>query len=347
MNFYTRNKMLYIRIDGKRISSKLLDTPNNRKLIESYHKNDDFLTKFNLIKKVPTLIFLCLDVLELKEKYLKSTSYSTYEALFNTRIKPFFKDKKVNEITRSDILRFYNTFNDKSTLNICSTLLKASFEKAIIEDYIKFIPLVKKPTLISSYEINPFSLIEIDKLINSCTYLTLKNVLGLGFYSGMRIGEIIALKWVDVDFNSYTIDINKTVTSGFEQSPKTKSSLRIIDMLPQAEQFLISQRRVTGLKKYVFLSPRGNRFNRSVDFFLKWKKLQEDCNIVFRNIYQIRHSFASNMLNNQESLNWVSFMLGHKSPNITLQKYSRYIKIKRVERKKTFLDENTYLAHSS
>ena len=135
----------------------------------------------DLLKVVPTLKDLVIQVLKEKEIYLKSTSYLTYEALFNTRILPFFKELKVNEIIRKDILKFYNTFTDKSTLNICSTLLKSAFEIAIIEEYINFIPLVKKPVLRSNFSINLFNLNEIDLILSKCEYLTLKNVLGLGF----------------------------------------------------------------------------------------------------------------------------------------------------------------------
>lgn len=346
MTFYNREGVLYYRLNGKRVSSRLLDTPSNRKLLLSYHKNDDFLNKFSLDKKSPVFLDICYDVLEDKEKYLKGTSYASYSSLLDSRIKPFFNTKKVNEINRKDILRFYSTFTDKSTLNMCSTILKGAFEKAIIEEYINIIPLVKKPTFKNDYEIKPFSMEEINIILSSCEYLTLKNILGLGFYSGMRIGEMFGLRWSDVDFENYTIAINRTITGGFLQTPKTKSSLRVIDMLPQSEEFLISQRKITGLGSYVFLAPRGKHFNRSVDLYLKWKKLLFDVNINYRNIYQIRHSFASNMLNNQEPLNWVSYMLGHKSPYITLDKYTRYIKVKKTERKKTFLDADTKSAHT-
>uniref|UniRef100_UPI00404710CA site-specific integrase n=1 Tax=Aliarcobacter sp. TaxID=2321116 RepID=UPI00404710CA len=346
MTFYNRGGILYYRLNGKRVSSRMLDTPSNRKLLLSYHKNDDFLNKFNLNRNVPTLIALCEYVLNEKEKYVKNTTYATYLSLFESRLKPFFKSQKVNEVARKDILKFYSTFSDKSTLNVCSTLLKGAFEKAIIEEYINFIPLVKKPTIKNDYEIKPFSMMEIQRILNNCNEdYTLRNILGLGFYSGMRIGEIFGLTWSDINFNSYTISINRTVTQGFLQTPKTKSSIRTIDMLPQAETYLLDQRKRVGLSNFVFLGQRGKRFNRSVDLYNRWKNLLKTLNIEYRSIYQTRHSFASNMLSNQEDLNWVSFMLGHKSPFITLQKYTRYINVVKSERKKTFLDDDTKTSH--
>ena len=51
MTFYNRKGMLYARINGKRVSTKLKDTKANRKLFESYSKNDEFFKKFN-VKKI-------------------------------------------------------------------------------------------------------------------------------------------------------------------------------------------------------------------------------------------------------------------------------------------------------
>jgi len=341
MTLFNRNNILYIRINGKRVSTKLKDTPSNRKLIESYHNNSEFFNKFNIIvKQVPTLIHLCGNVLDDKEKTLKQTSYYSYSSIFNSRLKPYFKDLKVNEITRKDLLKFYNTFTDKSTLNIASTILKSAFEKASIEEYIDFIPNVSKPKISpSNYRVNPFSLNEIDLLLTNCDDFQFRNFLGVAFFTGMRMGEIFGLKWQDVNFTNYTISVNRTITNGFTQTPKTLSSIRTIDMLSQVEYYLLEQKKKTFLSQFVFIKKRGTNYKATADVNLLWKKLLKECNLEYRNIYQTRHSFASNMLGNQEDLNWVSFTLGHKSPKITLEKYSRYINNKRTERKKTFLDD--------
>ena len=340
MTFYNRNGTLYVRLNGRRFSTRMVDTVKNRKLFESYYKNDEFLKKFNVdVVPVPQFCIVLESVLEDKEKYLKGTSYNTYSSIYYSRIKPFFKDKKVNEITRKDVLLFYNTIKDKSTLNIIHTLLYNAFEKALIMEYIETVPTVKKPKIKDSdYVINPFTNAEIINILNNCDDVVLKNIIGVLYYSGMRIGELFGLHWSDIDFESYSININKTITNGYTQTPKTKSSLRTIDMLPQAEIYLRNQLKITGLSKFVFIRPRGGNYTRSVELHIRYKTLLNALKIDYRNIHQLRHSFVSNMLQNGEDLNWVSFMLGHKSPHITLQKYSRYIKQKRVERKRTYLD---------
>lgn len=59
MTFYSRNEMLYVRINSKRLSTKMTDTVKNRKLVESYYRNDEFFNKFEINKQVPTVLELC------------------------------------------------------------------------------------------------------------------------------------------------------------------------------------------------------------------------------------------------------------------------------------------------
>lgn len=339
MKIYTRNNILYVRLNGKRVSTKLKDTKENRKLITSYYKNDEFFKKFDVNKSVPTIVELCEEVLSEKVKLIKQTSYKAYENIFKNRIKNYFKDMLISELKPFHIEKWYKTFNDRSTLISSESILKPAIEKAVLREYITQTPLiVSRPKFISNYSLNPFTYEEVLKLLHNCTNNWFKNFIGINFFTGMRTGELIGLKWSDIDFNNYTIEINRTITSGFIQTPKTKSSQRVIDMLPQCEDFLREQRKITGLGEYVFISPNFNKhFNNSMDLRPIWEKLLKACNLDFRGIYQLRHSFVSNMLSSGEDLLWVSSMLGHKSANITLEKYTKYMRRKR-ERKIIVID---------
>ena len=343
MRLYNRNGILYIDINGKRTSSKLQDTPTNRKLLENQYRNTEFFKKFNVKTKGKTVLEFCREVLEEKEKKLQPTTISIYYSLFQSRIVTFFDRKYPHEITPAKIKDWYSTFTDKSTLTTCvSAILKPAFENAIIEGYIQATPfIVSFPSIKSDYEIQPFNLQEID-IILSHEENPYKNFLGVAFFTGARTGEILALEWKDIDFEQKIININKTRTKGLTKQPKTKSSFRVIDMLSQCEFFLREQRKITGLSKYVFLKSNGKMYNNSGDLLYEWYKLLEKLNLEKRNIYQTRHSFASNMLSNKENPLWVSQMLGHKSLNMTLEIYTRYIKEEKALRKTTFLDKNIF-----
>jgi integrase len=332
--------MLYVRVNGKRVSCKLEDTKANRKHVRSRYKNDEFFEKFNVKKEYPNILELCEEVLREKESTLKSSSYLIYCSVFRTSIVPHF-DKYVNEIKPKHIEAWYKTFTSSSGIVTAEAILKPAFEKALLNEYINDTPFkVKKPRIKSTYQVNPFTLDEIDLILkNEDSWF--RNFIAISFYSGLRTGEILALSWKDIDFDNFTIDVNKNQTNGFLQTPKTKSSVRIIDMLPQAEMYLKKQRMLTGLKELVFYSNENNILKGASSLSWNWTKILKNSKVEYRNIYQLRHSFASNMLSNNESLNWVSQMLGHKNPSITQEKYFKYIPRKVSGRKITFLDEES------
>ena len=165
-----------------------------------------------------------------------------------------------------------------------------------------------------------------------------KNILGVAFFTGMRAGEILALKWKDINFENKSITIETQRTRGYTKKPKTKSSIRTIDMISQCEVFLKEQRKLTGLGEYIFLNTKNKIFYGSGDLQYKWYDVLRRLKLEKRGIHQTRHTFASNMLSNMENPLWVSQMLGHKSLVITLNTYTKYIKKDR-NAKTTFLDD--------
>lgn len=109
-------------------------------------------------------------------------------------------------------------------------------------------------------------------------------------------------------------------------------------MLPICENYLKEQYKITGSFEYVFLNSKFKPFKSSSILQNIWKDILNHLDLDYRSIYQTRHTFASNMLSNAENPLWVSQMLGHRSLDVTLQKYSKYIKKETLKRKTTFLD---------
>lgn len=337
MKFYNRNNILYVRKNGLRVSTKLEDTKENRKLFESYAKHDEFFEKFDVNNDIPTILELCEDVLEEKEETLKATSIRAYLSLFNSRIQPYFKDILVTDFKPKDVYAWYKTITDRRTIITCEAILKPAFEKAILFEYIVTSPfIIKRPKSKSKYKIMPFSINEIEKIIEYAPK-RIKNLIAIAFYTGMRTGEVLGLKWKDINFKEKTIKVQRTITAGIEQLPKTDSSNRIVDILSQCEKYLKEQKKVTGLGEYIFINTYLMPYTSSSSLAYTWKKILEKANLEYRSIYQLRHSFASNMLSNGENELWVAQMMGHKSSETTRSKYCKYIN-SRIEKKTTFLD---------
>jgi integrase len=339
MKFYNRNGILWFRIQGKREkSSKLPYTEANKRLLQNRFKNEKFFEKFNVKTDMPYVADLCNEALE--NKQVKETTYKAYENIHANWIIPFFSKIRINEVKPITIKEWYDTFKDRSTLCTASTILKDAIEIAILNEYITSNPMiVSKQKFKSAKEPEPFSDDEIAILMET-EDTQLRDMIGVMIFTGMRIGEMIGLKWSDIDFNEYIISINRTRTHGFEQTPKTRSSKRVIDLLPQVEQFLIKK----DLREYVFYKKDGKPYAGSFDLQSRWEKLLDKKGIKKRSMYNLRHTFASQMLMNGEEILWVSKMLGHKSAGTTLAYYSRYIRKKGVRKTTSFDIKPTYTA---
>ena len=162
----------------------------------------------------------------------------------------------------------------------------------------------------------------------------MKAFTALGFFTGMRSGEIIGLRWEDVDLIKQEIHIKQAIRMGTVSTPKTKSSIRTIDILDNLVPYLQEQYKLTGKhKSYVFLNKDDEHYydiKRIRDS--KWKNLLKECEIEYRTIYQMRHTFATVMIENKEDILWVSNMLGHSDSSMTLQMYAKYRKRENIKR---------------
>jgi len=213
-------------------------------------------------------------------------------------------------------------------------VLNGILSDALDNDLISKNPVSATKTIpLDDSEIHPFSMSEIALILENSEGQS-KNFFALAFMSGMRSGEMIGLKWSDIDFFKSEININRTRRAGVENKPKTKSSKRTIDILDSLKPYLKSQYELTGSKNsYLFLNQDDKPFYdiKSIRDYA-WRKTIKTCGLEYRTIYQTRHSFATMMLSNGEDILWVSHTLGHKNSSITLEVYARYIKSKEKKR---------------
>ena len=339
MTFYSRNGILYVRINSTRLSTKMTDTLKNRRLVESYYRNDEFFNKFEINKQVPTVLELCEEVLKQKEKTLKSSSYRCYLSMYKSNIETYFT-KEISYYKAKHIEKWYSTFTDKQSILTCEAILKPAFDKALIREYIKISPfLIKKPKLISSYEIRPFTIDEVKMIIDYTSNTWFGNFFSISVFTGLRTGELLALKWSDINFKNMTISVNRTFSNGYESTPKTKSSKAVIDLPFEAIEYFRKQRLKTGLKEYVFYSEFNKVMKQSHNLNRLLKRVLSDLHIEARSMYQTRHTFASLKLSYGERLEWVAYMLRHKDTSITLRKYFKYMPNK-IEKRVIFDLEN-------
>ena len=342
--------------NGKRIRKplKLENTKANMRLaerkiipaLEEKLENNAFIET-----TIPTLDEYAIVSFQMNKGTRSSTTQYGYEIAYKKHISPRLGHLKIDKIKPSDIKLFQSALLDLGLsprrIKNVRGVINGILHDALVDELIKKNPVtVTKVVKLDDPEIHPFSMSEISLILENSEGQS-RNFFALGFMSGMRSGEMIGLKWSDIDFLKSEINIVRTRKMGVENTPKTKSSIRTIEILDSLMPFLQEQYEITGMyNSYVFLNQDNEPYHdiRRIRDNV-WKKTLEICDLNYRPIYQTRHSFATMMLENGEDILWVSHTLGHKDSSITLKVYARYIKSKKRVRA-TFLNEEFSLKDS-
>ena len=353
---FSRDGKLWIRfsLDGKNIRRTLNmdDTKPNRKLADTQVipqmilkvHSGEFFKNNNDKNKIPLIDEYIYKSFEMHKATRKQSTHNDCVGMYKNHIKEFFGTKRLNELKPSDIKIWQNKLLErglsparvKSIRNVLTAMYRDALEDEIIDK--NPFTLVRIPKILPT-EINPFSLDDIQKLL-SVTNGWLQNFIALAFFTGARSGEMIGLKWEDINFSKKEIYIQRAIKMGEISTPKTSSSIRSIDMLDALIPYLENQYSLTGKKKsYIFLNDNDEHIydiKRIRD--THWKKALKLVDLDYRPIYHTRHTFATIMIENNEDILWVSNMLGHVNSTMTLSKYARYIKRANKDRA-TFLKD--------
>lgn len=308
-----------------------------------YRLNSGEFFKSNTNNKVPTVEEYAKVSLELHSKSRKASTTYDYATAIKLHILPKFGAKRLNAIKPSDIQLWQNKLLETlkpSRVRTIRATFNTIFDDAIRDEIIDKNPISKiRVPKLEKVEVKCFSLDEVKKIVATAKG-EIKAFSAIGFFTGMRSGEIVGLKWSDINFDKREIYIQRAVRMGVVSTPKTKNSIRTIDILDNLMPYLQEQYELTGDKcSYVFLNENDTHYydiKRIRD--TKWKNLLKECNIPFRTIYQTRHTFATVMIENGEDILWVSNMLGHTDSSMTLQMYAKYRKRKDIKRA-SFLGE--------
>lgn len=295
----------------------------------------------NSVKQGETIEQRLIPFLERNDK--DRVSASTYRSYINSAkgvIIPAFGDLLVSELRPSHIKAWVKkAAKEKTRKTIANNLIPLrNMYQEIEEDY--EIPNPVKKVDLSKYftaknraerqteernDYDPFSDKEMTALLNAMAGQHY-NLIYFAFWTGLRTGELIALRWEKIDWVHKTALIDRSSTIGVESSTKTGEK-RHIDLLPPALDALNKQLKFTEGKEHVFHDPAKDEPWQNDQAIRKkaWHPYFTTSGVRYRKPYQTRHTFATRMLLAGEAEQWVMRMLGHRTLEMLRRNYGHLL----------------------
>lgn len=147
----------------------------------------------------------------------------------------------------------------------------------------------------------------------------------ISLYTGLRLGELLALKWRDINFKHKILRVNATTSKcienhkqiDIEDLPKTNSSIREI---PLTDAMIKLLKALKAPSIYVLC----NRNNEKIDYRgyqMSFTRLLKRLKIRHYGFHSLRHTFATRLLENGVDIKTISELMGHSTPTVTLNRY--------------------------
>lgn len=284
-------------------------------------------------------------------QFLSPSTLINYKRAYNNSkkhgLKNYFGDVKLRKITSRHIQEYVNYLSSQvspKSLKNYIMLLNVLFKTAI---QLNIIPKGSNPTMdvvkpklrknqIEAYNLEEFNLIL--KLAETDSNPDIKLILNLALLSGIRRGEMAALKWSDINFKEKYIYIHECrivlEKQEYTKPPKTDSGIRkiyvpdrLINILKEYHcRYMMNQLKYAGDfhdKGYVVSKPNGDPFSPQgiSNNYARFMKRYKD-KIRYLKFHGLRHTYASVLIEQGENPKTVQHNLGHADVALTLQIYS-------------------------
>lgn len=266
-----------------------------------------------------------------------STFAGTKTAIDNYLV-PWCGHKQIGALRRADIREWVGlqTTSLKRIRNLLLPL-RAVLAEAAADDVIpsnpltdldlsKLVPVEKR---YSEFEPDPYSFAELRTLLGNLPAPERWHF-QLWAFTGVRTGELIGLRWPRVDLEASTVFIKETTTAGKEKArPKTPAGVRTIPLLPAAREAIDALKPFTLLGgDRVCVNPRSTRDDLAWDdrrLAKIWRAAHKGTGIAYRTPYQLRHTFASQLLSQGRNPAYIAKLLGHKTIDMVTRVYGRWV----------------------
>lgn len=279
----------------------------------------------------------------------KPSTYNGYCSIVDCHLLPEFGDLQMTAITAKEI----NTFKARllkgrsgRTAKNVLILLNKIFSKAIAESYLQFSPMtgVDRPKVSKEKMGRALKPEEINVILKKCDPETRLMVL-TGTLTGMRRGEQFGLDWENVDLENSLIKIRRSLYWRFGKNhqrrpgepswtfvvPKSKYSVRDIDLSPELRRELLEHYMRSSKKGLVFHTSKGTPLSPDNVVGRGFADAIKAAEVGKVRWHDLRHSFGSLKLEQGESIYYVQRQMGHSSIQVTVDLYGHLLKDRNPE----------------
>lgn len=285
---------------------------------------------------IPTMTVWLREWLLFRKEELKPSTYATYQYKLQRYVLPFIGDKELTEFTEESIRSLVTAWQKeyelsastiKSIFQVLQKALVAAFKKGyLLEDICENIVLPKQ----KNQRIHALSPKEQSQLEKTAS----KDAAGLptliALHTGLRIGEISALTWDNIDIENRKLYVQNTyqrIPSSDEEGKKTSLLLGETKTNSSQRCIPLSRKLIRALKKwkktnnshYLFTSNNRPMEPRLLSYH--FKRIAKKAALDHIHFHQLRHTFATRCMEAQADIVSVSTLLGHASAKTTLDIY--------------------------
>ena len=274
---------------------------------------------------------------------VKFKTLHSYSEIIFKRLIPTFGEYDMTEITPMMVQKYVTELLQKgnlktggglspNTVNSIITVLQGSFNLAhtlgIVSEYTMH--KVKRPK-IKEKKTECFTISEqklIERAVLSDNRAKMKGIL-ICLYTGLRIGELLALEWSDIDLSKAEVSVTKTCYDvkgddghyyRLNDVPKTQHSIRVVP-IPKQLISVIRDLKKKSVSKYVI----ANRYGRPLSirsYQRSFELLLRKHHITHKGFHYLRHTFSTRAIECGMDVKTLADILGHENPTVTLRRYA-------------------------
>lgn len=268
---------------------------------------------------------------------VKENTINSYNQALKNHILPKFEKYRMADVTKEQLREFITDVAEYAdgTKGIVWTVIKGMFDLAYSDGYLKrnaadgiICPKQRKTNRATRMvtKSKAFTSTEYTIVLQEAEKLETSDLIHFTAYTGLRLGEVLAVKYTDIDFDKSILAVQRSIDpKGNIDTPKTEAGTRIVPLSAEAMRIVKKQKFISG-NGYIFCDKSGNPY--TVNFLQsEMRKLNKLCRNIDENfkhfsLHTFRHTFATKCANKGMIPKVLMGIMGHSTISMTMDYYS-------------------------